>query len=148
MGNSANVYCSECGYNKSFMTGIGMMYFNLESRMDFLSNLIKSKKTLNIVKKLIDERNGRLDCEHGHTVYLCPKCGEFHERFDYKIVYDGGVFQPRFSCENCKVILKKAKYSYDKNGYYDIDTSNCKCPKCGKAFTDDGFKIIIEEFWD
>lgn len=153
MGSSYGIRCSECDYEKQFIIGVGMMYSpgnlqDVDSEFSILPSLIKSKKTLNLVSELLKEKNGRISEEYGHEVFVCSKCGEFYERFAYKVKYDGGVFVPEYKCTKCKAVLCEAQNikidaKVQREG---IDLSKYHCPKCGKnALIED---CSSELMWD
>lgn len=135
MGQSFVIKCAECGYKKDFMLGIGMLYSpanveGFDSEFAILPSLIKSKKTLEFVKCLLNEKHGRFADNYGHDLYHCSKCGEFYERFFYHIDHDNGSFEPTFKCPKCKVLLNKFVADEDDRG--NIDLSPFPCPKCGR----------------
>lgn len=139
MGSSYGIRCTECDYKKQFITGIGMMYSpgnlqGVDSEFSILPSLIKSKKTLSLVRELLKEKNGRIFKDYGHKIFVCSKCGEFYERFAYKIKYDGGVFVPEYKCTKCKAILCEVEdIKTDTKGHRDgMDLQKYHCPKCGK----------------
>jgi hypothetical protein len=135
MGQSFVIACAECDYKKELMLGVGMMYSpahvgSFDSDISLLPHLIKSKKTLELVKNLLNEKHGRLADNYGHTLYHCSKCGEFYERFFYHIDHENGSFEPTFKCPKCKVPL--IKFETDEDDEINIDLSLYPCPKCGR----------------
>ncbi|MGH4139462.1 hypothetical protein [Clostridium sp.] len=153
MGSSYGIRCTKCDYEKQFKIGIGMMYSpdnlqDIDSEFSIFPSLIKSKKTLNLVRALLNEKNGRILGDCGHEIFVCPKCGEFYERFAYKVKYDGGVFVPEYKCNKCKAVLcEAADVKKDAEGHRKgIDLSEFHCPKCGKKSLIEDFSYVI--MWD
>ena len=135
MGRGISISCAECDYKKDIMLGIGMMYSpsrleDIDSEDSLFPSLIKSKKTLDMVKELLKERCGHLADDYGHALYRCSKCEGFYERFYFHIDYIGGSYEPAFKCPKCKNVL--IKIASDEEDDIRIDLTSYSCPKCGK----------------
>lgn len=153
MGVGFGIGCRECDYKKDFILGIGFDYNprslrDIDSKYAMLQYLIKSNAALSLVKRLIKDKNGKFAGKCGHRIYICSRCGEFHERFSYCIYHDEGYFEPKFICNKCYGILNlldedKLKHlCNDKSN----DLSEYYCPSCGRH------SLIKERtaqyFWD
>lgn len=153
MGSSYGIRCTECDYEKQFMIGVGMRYSpdNLQyvdSKFSLLPSLIRSKKTLSLVRELIKEKKGRISKEYGHKIFVCNKCGEFYERFAYQVKYEGGFFVPEYKCTKCKAVLYEAediKTDAKEHGE-GINLPKYHCPKCGKQSLIEDCSAVI--MWD
>ena len=148
MGISFGINCRECDYAKNLKLGIGMAYspsnlVDFSSEFGMLRYLIRSKNTLQYVKMLITEKGGRIPYTYEHSIYHCPRCSEFYERFFYHIDYEGGTYEPKYQCSKCKAVLEKITGSdNDEN----IDLSKYPCPKCGKYSLSEDYSSVI--MWD
>lgn len=129
------------------MIGIGMRYspyalIDFDSKFALLPHLIPSKKTQQLVRNLIVNKNGSFADGYKHSVYRCSKCGEFYGRFFFHIDYDDGNFEPTYKCTKCKKTLDL----FELPEYGQADLSLYPCPQCGKnsLAEDDSFML----FWD
>jgi hypothetical protein len=61
------------------------MVKELNSEFAILPTLIQSKKTIEHIRKLIEEENAVIADGYGYDTYRCPKCGEFYGRFFYSL---------------------------------------------------------------
>lgn len=142
MGSTYEISCRKCDYRKWFSVGIGMMYspenlINFRSQFGLLPSLIRSKKTVDIIKGLLREKNAIIADNYGHAIYCCPKCGEFYERFFMHLDYVGGTFEPEYKCTKCKKKLKQVNDDLSLEEVLNGKESylmHYKCPKCGCHF--------------
>jgi len=154
MGSSYEISCRECDYTKNFKIGIGMMYSpqnlrDFESEFAMLPYLIRSKKMLAHIKELLSKKSAVIADGYGHKIYLCPKCGEFNERFFIHLDYDDGSFAVEYKCTNCKTALKAIDYDVTATDEWEekeINLEKYACPKCGKySLYEDGTMMMM---WD
>ncbi len=156
MGRSFGISCRECDYRNNFMVGIGMSYdpqsmMDVESEFALLPSLIRSKKALDQIKELINEKSAKISGYYGHEVYRCHKCGEFYERFFIRLDYEGGSFVVKYKCPKCRVNLKPIDENLGKvSGWAEkkINLEMYPCPKCGKHSLYEGGPFNINIMWD
>ena len=153
MGGNCNLTCKNCGYSKSIVTGIGMMYspgsiLDFTTKKPFINSLIRSKKEISKIRALIEEKNGELEYSYGHDIYVCENCCELYGRFYLKINYDGGYYEPKYNCTKCRHNLivfdgfeREMPFS-SKN--YLLNT--LKCPECGEYSIEEGIGDFV--LWD
>lgn len=147
MGHSFGIKCNECDYTKSFRMGIGMMYspyalIDFDSEFALLPYLIPSKKTHQLVRNLIENKNGSFADGYEHSIYRCSKCGEFYGRFFFHIDHDDGSFEPAYKCTKCKKTLDL--FELPQHGQADL--SLYPCPQCGKKSLAEDYSSML--LWD
>ena len=136
MGSCIMINCGQCGYEKSFILGIGFAYSpysvfydrpdepGIEERKPLLASLVKSSKTRKEALDLIAA--GGLPGEYGHEVYGCPHCRHLCERFYFRIETKEKFFEPEYKCSKCKRTLLRLNFnSYGRRLQWP-------CPSCGK----------------
>lgn len=151
MGSSYEIECMECDYNKFFKVGIGMLYspdFLRESFIseNFITGLIRTKKTNEYIKDLLIRKNGVIT-DYGHKIYTCGKCNEFYERFYLSIDYGDASYRVQYKCSKCKRKLEEVEHIEDvERGDREILLEKYCCPKCGKRSLIEGSSISLK--WD
>jgi DNA-directed RNA polymerase subunit RPC12/RpoP len=136
MGTGISIICQNCGYEKDFMLGIGMMYSSLEKVIDLSPH---RKKILDILQNhIVIKDEFRWDNPfYEHRLYRCSSCNQLHERFYVKIEYDDKkVYETKFKCPKCKNELKAVED--------EKDVKKHPCPECNNK------KLFIQEMvlWD
>ena len=140
MGSSFGICCNECGYSKNIKIGIGMRYspsnlMDFDSDFAMLPSLIRSKKTVEHIRILIENQNAVIADGYGHDTYRCPKCGEFYGRFFIHLDYPGGSFEPEYKCSKCRFNLERVNcdftHGYDADEKHEL-LASLPCPKCGR----------------
>ena len=129
MGDGFYTHCTNCDESDEYITGVGMLYGQLENVMPFITG--KAMHTITDINNIFDIDSS----DYEHKVLACPSCNTLHNRFYVKVEYgDGKVFETAFRCGKCRASLINAKHS--------IEHYNCK--KCGmKTLEKDG-----EMLWD
>jgi len=154
MGSTYGICCKECNYRKSFKIGIGMMFspqniMDLKSEFAMLPRLIQSKKTIDEIEELFNNKGTVLASDYGYEIYHCQKCGEFFERFFIRLEFDDYTFEVEYKCPKCKINLKQIKYEVqvlDGSKVKKINLNRYPCPKCGKnGLYQDSTAMM---FWD
>jgi len=151
MGSSFSVECKECGYQKDYYLGIGMLYGCLFSdrndaaMMNFLSELVDSKEIMRKVEHILSMQNGCLDVRNGHMMYECTQCRTLDKRFHFLVKADSHEYEPEYLCSHCLAPLKildvenaAVRSSFNSKGF--------SCPECLRCtLVEDQSKIIC---WD
>lgn len=140
MGSSFGICCKECDYSKNIQIGIGIRYsphnlMDFDSDFAILSSLIRSRKTVEHIRKLDEEENAVIADGYGHDTYRCPKCGEFYGRFFIRLDYHGGCFEVDYKCTKCRTVLQRVNCDFTESFHSEEKTTNLEsfpCPKCGK----------------
>ena len=138
MGSEIYVMCRNCGYEKRFILGIGMLYSSLEEVID-LVHYRRRKKILDILRnhKVIKDEYRWDNPFYEHRLYRCFNCNRLYGKFYVKIEYDDNkVYETKFKCSKCKNELKAVE-----------DEKNVKkypCPECNKK----EFSIQEMGLWD
>lgn len=153
MGLIYEIRCKSCEYEKEVWIGVGMSYspqniMDFDSKYSILPRVIHSKKTVDHMRKLIEEDDADILGRYGHDLYRCPKCGEFHVKFYIALDYPDGGFEPDYRCGKCKISLERV--ADDFLGEYDCEEDQenllegLPCPHCGKK----SLYMICGGFWD
>ncbi|MCF7911899.1 MAG: hypothetical protein K9M99_05190 [Candidatus Cloacimonetes bacterium] len=151
MGSSIQIKCSNCNYSETFMLGIGMMYnpirvLDFDPKHGMLPQMVRSKKTIEQIRTLIEDKHAELDRDYGHKIYHCNSCKMLFERFYIKLVYEGGIFEIDYKCPTCKSILEPVNRSAQNDSDELPDLKNYNCPECGKhSLYKDEYEVIC---WD
>ena len=151
MGTSFKICCKNCDYSEDFWMGIGMMYdpitiADFDCEDPFLSALIKSKKVINQIQELLENKNARIAEGYGHEIFNCPVCGKFYNHFFIHLDYDGGSYEAEYECPKCRVRLKPIEYSVSAdNDRKEINLKKYACPKCGNYKL---YKGVSPLLWD
>lgn len=138
MGSGISILCQNCGYEKSFMLGIGMMYSSLENVID-LVHYTRRKRILDILQnhKVLKHEDIWDNPLYEHRLYRCIDCNQLYERFYVKIEYnDNKIYETKFKCSKCKNELKAVENEENVKKY--------PCPECGKK----ELHIHGELLWD
>lgn len=141
MGESISLKCAKCGYVKSFQLGIGMMYSpsgvfeSSHGSKPLLESLVRSRKIKERTFSLLNEPSASPADDYGHEIYYCPHCHELHERFYFRIDYNGGCFEPEYQCTKCRHSLHRAKAQTEggeiRLRYANNKSIDWQCPRCG-----------------
>lgn len=152
MGSSYGVECRECSYAKEFMLGVGMMYspgnlLDFDSEFAMLPSLIRSKKTVQQIRELVEEKEATLSEDYGHKVFRCPKCGQFYGRFYIRLEYPGGSYDVEYKCSRCKKKLEPVPEYGGEDDWSEqlIDLTQFPCPQCGKHSLTEMLLLVM---WD
>lgn len=159
MGKGYGIKCSKCDYSKFFQLGIGMMYspnhifyggYYHDDDKPMLESLVKSKKIKEHAFKLIKD-GGKPTHGYEHSIYLCPKCNEFHRRFYFCIETANEKYEPKYYCSKCKRILIRVTLEGNE-GKFNLITMNNEqikwnCPKCGNDMLEQDFSLGVF-MWD
>lgn len=145
MGSNTEIACQNCDYKEEFIIGIGMMYFqpnltSIEGESALLPDIIKSKKIQLHIRKLVEDKNATIPNTYGHDIYHCKSCNSFYNRFFIHLDFDGGSFEPEYSCPKCKKKLELVDYTIISEEEFSPEKewsfSKHSCPKCGeKTYT-------------
>ena len=120
MGHGNFVVCEDCGYEREFMLGVGMMYGTLDFIMQFLDK--KNFEEVSNILKSNPEPHYETD---GHCVYQCRECFSIRERM-HLLIYDENkkiIYRTQSSCSKCKI--KRKRVQEKDNLLHQI-----MCPKC------------------
>jgi len=120
MGHGNFVTCEDCGYEREFMLGVGMMYGNLEKIIQFLDK--KSFEEVSIILK--DNLDPYYETD-GHCVYQCQQCFSVREKI-YLLIYDKNkkiIYRTSSICSKCKIKRKRVQEKDDL-------LHQIICPKC------------------
>ena len=120
MGHGNYVICENCGYQREFMLGVGMMYGSLEKIIQFLDN--KSFKEVSIILKKNPNPHYESD---GHCVYQCQQCFSVREKM-HLLIYDENkkiIYRTKSNCSKCKIKRKRVQEKDDL-------LHKMICPKC------------------
>lgn len=129
MGHGITIHCESCDYYANFILGIGMMYSSLERVISEVSPARREK-----VKNLL-QRKDIQSVDYEHKLFICPKCNNLAQHFDFSITYNQGqVYQPYFRCPTCHMKLVPL----------EEPVTSTPCPECGQL-------TLVEEMtmlWD
>ena len=154
MGIGLAVFCRECDYSRHIELGVGMRYapeniLDFESGKPMLWTLIRSRKTVEQIKALVEEERAVMAGRYGHYIYRCPECGELHSRFFIHLDYSGGSFEPVYRCGRCRSTLSRVDH-LSGEGFFEERIAgiiaSLPCPECGRRSLqiDDAVTIM----WD
>lgn len=122
MGHGNFVLCENCGYERDFMLGVGMMHGSLDKIIQFLDK--KSFEEVSEVLGSYPEPHYETD---GHCVYQCRQCFSVREKI-HLLIYDDNkkiIYQTSSNCSKCKIKRKRVKEKEDL-------LHQIICPKCKK----------------
>jgi hypothetical protein len=120
MGHGNFVTCEDCGYEREFMLGVGMMYGSLEKIIQFLD-----KKSLEEVSIILKDNPDPYYETDGHCVYQCQQCFSVREKI-YLLIYDKNkkiIYRTSSICSKCKIKRKRVQEKDDL-------LHQIICPKC------------------
>ena len=120
MGHGNFVICKDCGYEREFMLGVGMMYGSLDKIIQLLD-----KKSFDEVCKVIENNPNPGYETDGHCVYQCRQCFSVREKI-HLLIYDENkktVYQTSSKCSKCKIKRKRVQEKDDL-------LHQMICPKC------------------
>ena len=125
MGIGISVLCQNCGYEKKFTLGVGMLYSSLE-KVIHLVPYRSREKVLDILRNHKVNKGEFRNPLYDHRLFRCLSCNQLHGRFYVKIEYDDNkVYETKFNCSKCKKELKAVEN--------EEDVKNYPCPKCDKT---------------
>ena len=120
MGHGNFVLCESCGYEREFMLGSGMMYFDLNQIIQSLD-----KKNYEEVSKILEKNPNPYYKSDGHCVYQCRQCFSVREKLHLLISDENKkIIYRTFS--NCSKFKIKRKRVQEKDGLLH----QMICPKC------------------
>ena len=120
MGHGNSLLCESCGYEREFMLGSGMMYFDLDQIIQFLD-----KKSFEEVSRILEKKPNPHYKSDGHCVYQCQKCFSVREKL-HLLIYDENkkiIYRTFSNCSKCKIKRKRVQ---EKDGLLN----QMICPKC------------------
>ena len=120
MGHGNFVFCENCGYEREFMLGSGMMYFGLDQIIQFLD-----KKSYEDVSKILAKNSNTHYKSDGHCAYQCQKCFSVREKLHLLISDENKkiIYRTQSNCSKCKTKRKRVQ---EKNDLLH----QMMCPKC------------------
>ena len=120
MGHGNFVNCEDCGYEREFMLGSGMMYFDLNQIIQFLD-----KKSHEEVSKILEKSPNPHYKSDGHCVYQCRQCFSLREKLHLLISDENKkiIYRTFSNCSKCKIKRKRVQ---EKDGLLH----QMICPKC------------------
>ena len=130
MGSSIMTECSNCGDQKDYTFGVGMMFGHLDNILELFTPSIQSK-----VAELKKNSNFN-QTDYSYELFECRHCDTAHSRLNLEITYDKNkVYRPSYKCYECKRSLKRTNRKI----------KSFKCRKCAYY----GLKQIYgESLWD
>lgn len=120
MGHGNFVICKDCGYEREFILGVGMMYGSLDKIIQFLD-----KKSFDEVSRVIENHPNPHYETDGHCVYQCRQCFSVREKM-HLLIYDENkkiIYRTFSNCSKCKIKRKRVE---EKNDLLH----QIICPKC------------------
>ena len=120
MGHGNFVLCESCGYDREFMLGSGMMYFDLNQIIQFLD-----KKSYEEVSRILEKNPNPYYKSAGHCVYQCRQCFSVREKL-HLLISDKNkkiIYRTFSNCSKCKIKRKRVQ---EKDGLLH----QIICPKC------------------
>lgn len=120
MGHSNFVSCKDCGYEREFILGVGMMYGSLDKIIQFLD-----KKSFDEASRVIENHSNPHYETDGHCVYQCRQCFSVREKM-HLLIYDENkkiIYRTFSNCSKCKIKRKRVE---EKNDLLH----QIMCPKC------------------
>ena len=120
MGHGNFVLCESCGYEREFMLGSGMMYFDLNQIIQSLD-----KKSYEEVSKILEKNPNPYYKSDGHCVYQCRQCFSVREKLHLLISDENNkiIYRTFSNCSKCKIKRKRVQ---EKDGLLH----QIICPKC------------------
>ena len=120
MGHGNFVLCESCGYEREFMLGSGMMYFDLNQIIQSLD-----KKSYEEVSKILEKNSNPHYKSDGHCVYQCRQCFSVREKLHLLISDENKkiIYKTFSNCSKCKIKRKRVQ---EKDGLLH----QMICPKC------------------
>ena len=122
MGHGNFVTCEDCGYEREFMLGVGMMYGSLDKIIQFLD-----KKGFEEVSIILKDNPDPYYETDGYCVYQCQQCFSVREKI-YLLIYDKNkkiIYRTSSICSKCKIKRKRVQEKDDL-------LHQIICPKCKK----------------
>ena len=157
MGSIFGVKCEKCDYRFTVDIGHGFLgcgFFEpgLKSEKPRFYDYINSKRILSDIEELIETKNDVWEDKeaysrreqwrgHGSAQYICPNCGRLHNKFYFRLKYDGGFYEPKYYCSSCKRKLVCVELISAETESIIIKSDqkiDWKCPNCG------GKKLIFD----
>ena len=131
MGTVSLYECEECGLEKQFTLGVGMLYFSV---VEEVKDKIMSGFYGEDAQKFLND-NPRADIDLSNEIFVCEKCKRYTN--EYRILLLGGdeTFEIKYKCSKCSAEMK-----------YIESPSSLTCPKCKK----ETLKLVDDEYilWD
>ncbi len=131
MGKGFSVHCRNCGYEKLFFLGVGMMDFAID----------QSGLPMSLPDELKAEILARLqgvtptDVVRERRLLACPQCRTLQSHFYVCVRHNHRtVYETCFQCDACQSELVPA----------DADVSQYRCAQCGEQALEDTGIIM----WD
>ena len=120
MGHGNFVLCESCGYEREFMLGSGMMYFDLNQIIQSLD-----KKSYEEISKILKKNPNPHYKSDGHCVYQCRQCFSVREKLHLLISDENKkiIYRTFSNCSKCKIKRKRVQ---EKNDLLH----QMICPKC------------------
>lgn len=114
-------------------------FFDLSDDIPLLDNCCELENK-DEIRKLVESGKVHLkeDCsdKYGFAAYNCPQCGDFGDRFMFKLISESGdiLYTSSDICERCgtKLIFEHDCFSYDQDKEHE-------CPVCGHGMKNIGF---------
>lgn len=131
MGETIEFHCSNCGYTKRFMIGIG--YYHVEHH--FLK-IIQNYPEKEFVSLVLQEKNADVKILN-EQIFRCNCCNALYEKLFFVIDYDDKeTYLSEYYCDYCGEKLERLKdiEKLDKIFLLDEQESYAKifCPQCKK----------------
>ena len=158
MGQVLGVRCKQCGYHFEATVGHGRMecgFFETSSvtNKPVFYNYIDDKVILSEIEHILAAKigvqedketySGRTEWRgHGSAQYYCSECKHIEDHFYFRLIFEGGAYEPSYHCTKCKGILLLIHFEEYEEGVYKIISEDGKvkwhCPLC------DHDKVLFE----
>ncbi len=131
MGTVSLYKCEECGLEKQFTLGVGMLYFSV---VEEVKDKILSGFYGKDAQKFLND-NPKADIDLSNEIFVCEKCKRYINDYHILLLGDNECFEIKYKCHKCSAEMKQAE-----------SPSSLICPKCKK----ETLKLVDDEYilWD
>lgn len=125
MGDGFSLRCKKCGKEKSYLHGIGFMYYPFLERTR--KELAVGKYGKAAQSFLSDHPEGNVDAKQ--KIYYCPKCRYIKQGVEISITDGDNCYKKVYHCGKCRKGIMKP---LDQATSRQLDfLSQIPCPECG-----------------
>jgi len=131
MGTVSLYKCEECGLEKQFTIGVGMIYFSV---VEEVKDKILSGFYGEDAQKFLND-NPNADIDLSNEIFVCEKCKCYTNEYRILLLGVNETFEIKYKCRKCSAEMK-----------YVESPDLLICPKCKK----ETLKLVDDEYilWD